>query len=236
MKLKHTKDLLVLITCALLTACGGGTGSSSGEYVAGTQNTQPASEFIQITGAGIKGPLAFADTKLYKLDTSFPDFYDKSSPIATAMTNESAQIAGLSVPRSINPPYILTIGGDHAIDLNTGQAPVISMLTTVITAKMLADKQPVYTTPLTTMVFHMARREAGPASNGSTFTKHLVTKADQVSTLFAIDQNVEIDIFRSPVVINEYTDTLDAQTEAVHHRAALEAFCSKDAFSGYTVR
>ena len=32
------------------------------------------SDAIQISGAGIKGPLAFADVKIYKLDPSFPDY------------------------------------------------------------------------------------------------------------------------------------------------------------------
>ena len=59
------------------------------------------SDAIQISGAGIKGPLAFADVKIYKLDPSFPDYYDRTSPISIAITNQYAEINGLSVPRKI---------------------------------------------------------------------------------------------------------------------------------------
>ena len=60
----------------------------------------------------------------------------------------------------ILPSYILTIGGDHAINLNTGEAPVISTLITVFTEDMLASKRSIYSTPLTTMAFQLARNGA----------------------------------------------------------------------------
>ncbi|HED15945.1 MAG TPA: hypothetical protein ENI64_03875, partial [Gammaproteobacteria bacterium] len=215
-----------LFVACVLTACGGGNSGSS-DNTSSSGNLQAAGEDFQISGAGIKGPLAFADTKVFALDTSFPDFYDKSSPISSVVTNQSAQIIGLSVPRNIAPPYVLTIGGANAVDLNTGKAPVISTLVTVITKEMLADGQPIYATPLTKLAFNMARYSSGPSTDSRTFVQKLQNSSSQVGRLFAIDQKVGIDIFKSPLIINEDTTTVAQQNEALHHRAALEAFAAK---------
>jgi len=216
MKLTGSLYFAGLCVVSLLTACGGGGGSSP-------VTAQPASENIQILGAGIKGPLAFADAKIYLLDPSFPEFYDPDSPISSAMTNASAQITGLSVPATTQPPYVLTIGGNLAIDLNTGKAPVISTLVTVITSDMLKANRPIYTTPLTTLAYHMARYNTGSKS----FESKLKDAAPQITSLFSIDPAVAIDIFSSPLIIDASTVTVAEQEEAVYHRAALEAFAAK---------
>ncbi|NOY17522.1 MAG: choice-of-anchor D domain-containing protein [Gammaproteobacteria bacterium] len=213
-----------LCIVSLLSACGGG-GSGSESTQSGI--SQPVSEPIQIVGAGIKGPLAFADAKIYRLDPSFSEFYDVNNPISSAITNASAQITGLSVPADSKPPYILTIGGNSSIDLNTGKAPVINTLVTVITADMLSGNQPIYTTPLTTLAFHMARHSSSLATSTTEFVSKLRNAAPKISSLFAIDPTVNIDIFSSPLVINASTVTVAEQKEAVHHRAALEAFAAK---------
>jgi len=213
-----------LCIVSLLTACGGGGSGSESTQSGGAQ---PASEQIQIVGAGIKGPLAFADAKIYLLDPTFPEFYDVNSPISSAITNASAQITGLSVPADSQPPYVLTIGGNSSIDLNTGKAPVINSLVTVITADMLSGNKPIYTTPLTTLAFHMARHDSSSATSTTAFVSKLHNAAPQVSSLFSIDPTVSIDIFNSPLVINASTVTVAEQKEAVHHRAALEAFAAK---------
>ena len=161
MKSIIVKYLVGLHVVILLTACGEEViNSNATDSLAGLESgsapgspatdSSSSSDYLQITGAGIKGPLAFADVKIFALDLSFPDFYDNNSPIASTITNEYAQINGLYVPRDIQPPYVLTVGGNNAIDLNTGTAPVISTLTTVITEDMLADNRPIYATPLTT--------------------------------------------------------------------------------------
>ncbi|VAW79659.1 hypothetical protein MNBD_GAMMA13-280, partial [hydrothermal vent metagenome] len=232
MKFVKTARLVSLFAFSLLVACGGGgsgggdaTSNSGGNTAPGPAQTAP--EDIQIFGAGVKGPLAFADTRIYRLDTTFPEFYDPNTPVSSAITNEFAQISGLSVPADIQPPFILTIGGSNAIDLNTSTAPVIQTLITVITQEMLTNGQPVYATPLTTMAFQMARHGTGTSTDTGVFLQQLAAAATQVETLFSIDQTTRMDIFRSPVVINNDTVTATEQKEAVYHRAALEAFAAK---------
>jgi hypothetical protein len=150
-----------------------------------------------------------------------------------AITNEYAEIYELTVPRKIKPPYILTIDGGNAIDLNTGVAPVIDTLITVITDDMLASNRPIFATPLTTLVFHMARLDTEAKSyknnraKSKAFTKNVTSAASTVSSTFAVGHDTTIDLFRAPLVINDYTTELADQELAVYHRAAVEAFASK---------
>ena len=227
MKSLTITTLTGLFTVVFLTACGGGSNSafSSNDLLA--DNVQASSESIQITGAGIKGPLAFADAKIFIVDPVFPDFYDENSPISSAVTDQYAQISGLSVPADIDPPFILTIGGSQAIDLNTGKSPIISKLVTVITAEMLASHQPVYATPLIMLVFHMVRHAAHENRNLNTFLQELNRAIPEVGDIFSINADKPINVLSSPLIINASTDTQTKQELAIYHRAAVEAFATK---------
>ena len=184
-----------LFAAVFLNACGGENSDSEAPLDSVFPgNIQVSPEGIQIVGAGIKGPLAFADAKIFVADPSFPDFYDKSSPISSSITDQYAQISGLSVPSNIKPPLILTIGGNQAIDLNTGKPPVITTLVTVVTADILASDRPVYATPLTTLVFHMARHAASANKDIDTFSQELNRASQEVSSRFSVNTDKEINI------------------------------------------
>lgn len=206
----------------VLTACGGGGGGSSDGG-----NTSSPSQNVEIEAAGIKGPLAFADVNIYMLNTSLSELYDVSNPIASAVTNESARISGLSISREHTPPYIMTIGGPNAIDLNTGQPPVIPTLVTVITQEMLDNQQPIYATPLTTLVINMAAEDSDASTSAASFSGLVNSYSNDVAQIFSVNQDVNIDIFKSPAVFNGETTTAASQTEAAYHRAAIEAFSAK---------
>jgi hypothetical protein len=214
-----------LFTTILVVGCDGGD-----ENIHYNSNDSDA---IQISGAGIKGPLAFADVKIYALNPAFPDFYDETSPISISITNQYAEIKELSVPKRYKPPYILVIDGSNSIDLNTGVAPTIETLITIITDDMLANNHPIFATPLTTLAFHMARHDSVsmPYKNMKTarksFVENINNAANTVSSAFMFGQDRDIDIFRAPLIINEYTSNLLDQELAVYHRAAVEAFAAK---------
>ena len=162
MKFTVTKYLAALFIVSLLTACidNGSDPNTTTSASPTPANPTTASQDIPIIASGIKGPLAFADAKIYQFDPSFPGFYDESSPLSSAISDQFAEISGLSVPADSQPPYILTIGGPNAIDLNSGMAPVISTLITVVTEDMLNSSRPIYATPLTTLVTRMASRHS----------------------------------------------------------------------------
>ncbi len=222
------KSLAGLFVISILTACGGGSGGSSSTQNTSTSDTlQVASEDIAIAAAGIKGPLAFADARVFAFDPSFPSFYDENSPLSVAISNEFAEITGLSVPGDTQPLYIMSIGGANAIDLNTGKAPVIPTLITVITADMLTEDRLIYATPLTTLVFDMARFDNAISGDVNSFIQSAKEASTLVSQMFALSPDTAIDVFKSPLVIDDNTVSIAQQQEAVHHRAALEAFAAK---------
>ena len=66
-----------------------------------------AIEQFLIAGAGIKGPLAFADVALYSLDTSFAGYFDAQAPIAISNTNAFAAIEGLAIPIDTTLPLVI---------------------------------------------------------------------------------------------------------------------------------
>jgi hypothetical protein len=155
--------ILVSFSFVFFTACGDGGDSSSESALSQTLSQSQ----LFIAGAGIKGPLAFATVELYALNKGHTELYKPGNPIATATTNAYAEITGLSVPRDSTPPYVLIIDGTNAIDRNTGVAPVIKKLVTIITREALESGQPVYATPYTTLAYNMLVNASKDTSSAS---------------------------------------------------------------------
>jgi len=153
--LGYVRQGIILLGVLLQISCGGGSGAPGD----GSASVEASGQYV-IAGGGIKGPLAHASVELYALDTSFDALFDANDPLASATTNAYAQIDGLVVPAGAQPPFVLVIDGSNAIDRNTGVAPVISKLVTVITRESLEARQPIYATPYTTLAYHMLRQEA----------------------------------------------------------------------------
>ncbi len=233
----NIKPMIWIFASGLLCACGGGgnnaTGtnaSSVGPDISGSplntvistpSNTDIANTVI--SGAGVKGPLAFAKVSVYALDTSKVDYYDPQSPVATASTNAQAEIVGLQIPQNFPSPFVMVIDGTNATDLNTGTTPVITTLITVISQTMLDTGRPLYATPLTTLAFYMARREAGVGAANGTVQNALISAANQINATLGFGMSPTIDLFTTPPVINNYTTTFGEQQAVAEYRAAIEA-------------
>ncbi|MEM0910515.1 MAG: thrombospondin type 3 repeat-containing protein, partial [Pseudomonadota bacterium] len=194
----------------------------------------PESETVSISGAGVKGPMAFADVALYRLDMSKNDY--KGDVIGTTSTNEFAQIIDLSLPSDETPPFLMEIKGveGSTIDISTDLYPVIDELRTLITQQMLDDGISIYATPLTTMATDMALSSAdsnvspfGGNQDGVATTEEVLAAipvaAERVkSTLgFGIDENVEL--FTTPPVIDADTKSDSDKASAAALRSAVEA-------------
>lgn len=191
------------------------------------EDAQPVSdeqvEGFVIAGAGIKGPLAFANVGLYALDTDASEYYDAQAPLATGSSDAFARIAGLEVSGDIDFPLVMVVDGQNAIDLNTNAAPVVNKLVTLITQDMLISRRPIYATPLTTMVFYMAQLQAGVAATAIEVEDAMLVAARQVSSTVGFGMSSEVDILTTPPIINEFTSTPSEQQLAAEHRAAIEA-------------
>jgi hypothetical protein len=192
-----------------LTACGGG-GSDPG----------PTSQ--NITGGGVKGPLANAVVTVYAFDTSQPDF--KGRVVDTASTNAAAAITGLALPLPITPPYIMEFSSTPSTtDITTGQFPVITTLRTVITQSLLDGGEQIYATPLTTMAVDIAVAKSTPSTTASQFEAALTAAALQVVSTLGFGLDSSVDIFDTPPLIDNTTTSTQQQTNVAAYRAAVEA-------------
>lgn len=185
-----------------------------------------AIEQLIIAGAGIKGPLAFADVALYSLDTSFAGYFDAQAPIAIGNTNAFAAIEGLAIPTDTTLPLVMVVDGPNAVDLDTNAPPVISKLMTIITQEMLDSDQQIYATPLTTMAFYMAQFEEGMNASTSAAIDAITLAARQVSSTVGFGMSAAVDILTTPPIINEHTSSANQQQWVAEHRAAIEALSS----------
>lgn len=183
-------------------------------------------ESIKIAGAGIKGPLAFADVRMFRLDTSKADYFDRLHPVTSTQTNAYASIENLASEDDYIGPYILVINGENAVDLTTGTTPIITTLITVVTRKMLLKKRPVYATPYTTLAYYMAQLKSGVGAQTGKFLNEYKNSADLISASLGFGMSRNINILEDPPVINGYTTSLDDQAHVAEHRAALEALAA----------
>ncbi|MCG8317523.1 MAG: thrombospondin type 3 repeat-containing protein [Pseudomonadales bacterium] len=245
------KSFLVLTLITVLAACGGNSnnyddsnssdsGSGGGSGGGGGGDTPTA---LSLGGGGVKGPLANAIVTVYDVDVAAEGF--KGAVVATATTNDQAQITGLSLPFPVDAPYILEFTSDAGTtDLTTGQEPVISEMRTVLSDALLASGEGIYATPLTTMAVDLAIRNADEdtapwddrdgdgipdaalgddAVTEDEFLSALSIAATQVKSTVGFGMGEDVDIFDAPPLIDETTDTTEEQESAASYRAAVEA-------------
>lgn len=212
---------LYLFVFSGLTACGGGGDSSN---VANGPTNNP----VVVNGGGVKGPLANAVVTVYAFDGARPGF--KGAVVATASTDATAAITGLSLPSPVNPPYIMEFTSTPGVttDLTTGQFPVISTLRGVIKQAQLDSSAQIYATPLTTMVVDIAVANAVD-NNGiagiqaDEFENALTAATGQVVSTLGFGLDSTVDIFSVPPLIDSTTDTEARQADVAAYRAAVEA-------------
>jgi len=214
---KNVLALAVSITIGLAGCSGGGSGGG----------TPPAPGSQSVSGGGVKGPLANAVVTVYAFDGTQADF--RGASVATGSTNSSAAITGLSLPFPLNPPYIMEFTSTGStIDITTGAAPVITTMRTAITQSLLDGGEQIYATPLTTMAVDIAIDNAAD-TNGTAgiqadeFVTALTPAASQVVSTLGFGLDSSVDIFDTPPLVDDTTDTTGEQTNVAAYRAAVEA-------------
>lgn len=239
--------VVVLGIAVVLTACGGGSGGGSvsqalneagktrGQEATTTENdvtktgseentNANSTESYSITGSGVKGPIAFGEVALYKLDLTSRQLYDTSNPIATGSTDQSAAITGLTIDSSIEPPFVIVIDGTRGIDLNTNRSPVIKRLINVVTQSHLSEGRAIYATPLTTMAFNMARKSR--PQTAQEFLGAMSIAATEIKAKLGFGMSNDIDILNDPPIMTAQAKGASGQQLVVEHRAALEALAA----------
>lgn len=212
-----------LLFCAVaLAGCDG-----DGDGLIPEQDTQ-----AELSGAGVKGPMANAAVEVFQLDPSAADL--RGTSIATGSTSAAARIEGLSLPDDLTGSLLIVYSVDtDTIDLTTGEAPVIAPLVNVRPASAVLGGAPFYATPLTTMAVQLARANAdrdtlGYAGNGdgtisaAEFDSALETAAASVKSSFGFGVADDVDLFAQAPLL-EAGDDAAAQQLVLAYRTAVEA-------------
>ncbi len=239
-------EIILALMILMLAACGGSTQDhvdidnpvvdDGGDGGGGGGDPVTRS----VGGGGIKGPLVDAVVTVYEIDPTDLANGFKGDVVTTATTNAQAQITGLFLPFPFSEAYILEFTSDaDTTDIYTGVAPVITTMRTVLTLDLLNSGEQIYATPLTTMAVDIAainadsntapwddRSDTTLGDSTATvdeFLSALPIAAAQVKSTMGFGISQDIDIFDTPPLIDDTTDTLEEQEDAAAYRAAVEA-------------
>ncbi len=228
----------IFMVVLIATGCSsGGSSSSSGQ----NNNTQLTGS-VQLSGSVVKGPLANALVAVYPLeiDSFGLNLSRSNTAIDSGTTDAKAAIQGLEIPDTTKAPLIIEfLVQSSTVDLMTGAAPKVKVMRTVLTQAMLDGKKKVYATPLTTLAVNAALSKTNTsldtagadttrtlASVQTTFLTNLNDAAANVSSTFGFGMSSSIDIFSTPPLLEDTTDTAEEKQQVAEYRAAVEGFAA----------
>lgn len=228
--MKKPRSLLLPAILAL-SACGGGGGGG------GASSTSDGPGSTAVSGSGVKGPLANAAVSAYRLDASSGD--GQGALLDTGSTNASAGIEGLALRNDLTGLVVIEVSADDdTVDLTTGGAPLITRLVSIVDAQDLLAGTSVYPTTLTTMASRLALKNGDKDAGGYTgdndgiltneeVARALPAAARQVWNTFdfglSADLGVDVDVFETPPLVTNDTDTTQELKEVLAYRTAVEA-------------
>ena len=229
------RALLIAIATAVVAACGGGGGGDGGSGAVDdrpqviTDRPDPVQVEpdppVSITGAGVKGPLAFADVSVFRLDATKPDLHDASAAVAQGDSDAYATIRDVIIPDPEQAPFVMVVDGTRSVDLNTGYAPILGRLLTVITAETVAAGDPVYATPITTLMVYMAQLHMTRHPDHDVVIAFQVA-SDRIKNALGIEFNQDTDFLTDPPLIDERTTSVASQRRVLEHRTAVETLAA----------
>jgi hypothetical protein len=121
------------------------------------------------------------------------------------------------------------------VDLMTGAAPQLKSMRTVLTREMLNAGKSVYATPLTSITVEAALSKTNKmladgtiTSNDAvaTFLTNLTQSADNVKSTLGFGMNKNVDLFTTPPLLDDQTDTAEKKQQVAEYRAAVEGFAA----------
>ncbi|MFT5442131.1 MAG: hypothetical protein ACI8W3_001173 [Myxococcota bacterium] len=182
-----------------------------------------------LPGSVVKGPVESAHLSLHEVDTDRADL--KGAFLATGTTGRDGSMQGLIIPAGVLGP--LLIESQSGIDISTRESPILSPLRTILRVEQRAAMQPVYATPLTTLVIELARLAADLSvgayrGNGDgivaedEFLAALDVAEEMVAVTFGLGLLDDADLFTSPPIILGFARSEAAREAALGHRIAIE--------------
>ncbi|MCP4321240.1 MAG: hypothetical protein GY787_05210, partial [Alteromonadales bacterium] len=186
-----------------------------------------------ISGGGVKGPMAYADVTLYAINPSANDY--KGQAIAQGTTDIAAKIQDIDLPLPLQQAYLVEfVANDITIDTSTGQSPIIKTVYTLVSSEHIANGNPIYATPLTSMAVDLAFKNAdlnthpfqGNNDDSKTIDEIMAAiapAAEQVKSTLGFGLGADIDLFSTPPLFDETTESAEQQTDTTAYRMAVEA-------------
>ncbi|WP_290502693.1 thrombospondin type 3 repeat-containing protein [Alcanivorax sp.] len=211
-KSRFIRSALAIGVAAALSACGGG-GSSSAPADNGGNNSG-----MKMSGAAVKGPLANAPVTAYRIDLAAENLQGAS--VGETRTNQQAAIESLTL-KPVEGPFLLVITVDgETTDLSTDDgSAAMQTLKTIVTQSQLSGNQPVYATPMTTMVVELLSNKALTTEN---FDSELAAAQAQVATTLGFGIDPALNLFETPPLYVEGMEEADFSS-VVKYRMANEA-------------
>ncbi|NOR51368.1 MAG: hypothetical protein GQ470_02000, partial [Gammaproteobacteria bacterium] len=239
---------LLFATILVLSGCSGGDDGAVVNNPVDDSVDEPVeviSASFTLSGSVVKGPLANADIYVYPLVLNQSGTAMLLDATATDIgdTNAQAKIQNVEISTELTPPLVVEfVAKAETIDLMTGQAPVMRVMRTVVTQAMLDNGDSIYGSPLTTMAIRTtlakvnddlvnapmtidtAKQRFIDYLYGSATVKDSVM-AQVISTVgFGMDSS--IDIFSTPPLLEDTTDTPEAKLKVAQYRAAIEGLAA----------
>ncbi|MBL1431946.1 MAG: hypothetical protein COC09_04200 [Gammaproteobacteria bacterium] len=221
---------MVLIGSLALTSCGGGAGGATGGSVGGggnnstPNNTPGASPVVDLVISPVKGPMSNARVNVYRFDASFPELFDENAVIETGFTDNNAKLTrSFQLPAGAD--LIIEIRGGGSTDLNTGVAPVVPRLYTVVSGESIVSNVPVYVTPLSTLGFYLLQDRVRDLGIISAVESELAWIDNELQRRLPYEFGDDINIFHTQVVApNSNVVDTDIFDKITILRAINEAF------------
>jgi hypothetical protein len=235
--MRLNKLILLCTLATLVQACGDGRSSNSNTPTNSTPPTNiapPAAPeaTTPISGSAVKGPLVGALVQAHEFDPSAENFIGDLLDVGE--TGPDSAVTDVEIPTSYTGIVILVVSADEdTIDLTTGEAPVITRLTTVISAAQLSAQIPIYATPLTTIALDLAVSKAGEDSSlypsdgeagvsEAEFLQAVSSASGQTAALLGFGLDQSVDIFSTPPIVNDSVTTPAQLAASTAYRTAIE--------------
>jgi|GEM_PF-1578946 len=167
--------------------------------------------------------MAHALVKVYRVDPAQANL--EGQLLDEGVTDAEALFSGLVIPAGEAGPFLIVItSNDATIDLNTKAKPVIGEVRTIVTKDGAA--KPVYATPLTTMAVGLAASVTEGGASPEQVLQNLNDSATKVVSALGMGMSSELNIFATPPLVTNDTNTDGQLKDVAAYRAAVAGAAS----------
>ncbi|CAM3969398.1 sialidase family protein [Pseudoalteromonas byunsanensis] len=216
----NKKLVCIAVAMSLLSACGGGeSGSATPTPDTETgKNTEVSEITFPLRGVAVKGPLQFADVKIYQFDKLAPNGLGKL--LGTAETDATTNIRNLSLKGELQDFFVIEYSAnERTVDITSGKKPVFDTLRGIFSAAQIKAKQPLYATPLSTLTVKLALSKT---ISGLGTSQAINDAENEIKSLFSFGMDQNVSLLTTPPLLTDATVESIQQQNAWYVRTVNE--------------